>query len=282
MECVSTKRCIIGEAPIWNAKEKKLYFVNGFESEILSVDITTKELNIRKVEKAACAISFDKDYRMIVSRWDGAFYLNPDGTEEPLCDLKEYPILYGNDAKVGPDGRYYIGTQCEKRVGASDKINGKLWRIDKNGKANAILDGLLISNGFDWSADERFLYHTDSDTRLVKEYEFDKATGDIEYTGRSVMLPGVDGMTVDLENNLYVACMRENHIAVVDTKEFKVKSYIKTDTFVPASCSYAGENMDRLAIVTATYNVDLEHNPDTGMTFLYNTGTKGRAPYLFG
>ncbi len=280
MECICQKRCVIGESPIWNEKDKRLYFVNGFEQEILSLDIKTKDLRVYKVDKSACAISFDKEYRMIVSRWDGAFYLEPDGTEKPLYDTSKYQIQYGNDAKVGPDGRYYIGTQSRKRVGVSDDVDGKLYSIDKDKNVRILLDGLRISNGFDWSIDEKYLYHTDSDTSLVKEYSFDKATGDIEYTGRSVSMIGVDGMTVDNNNNLLVACMHQKHIAVVDTKSFEIKSFIETPAKSPASCAFAGDNMEYLAIVTGTYNVS--DDPNAGFTYIHKTGICGRKPYLFG
>ena len=39
MECISKKRCIIGEGPIWNEKESCLYYTNGMGSEICKLDI---------------------------------------------------------------------------------------------------------------------------------------------------------------------------------------------------------------------------------------------------
>ena len=88
---------------------------------------------------------------------------------EALYDTSKYNILYANDMKVGPDGRIYVGTQSSKRYGVSDKIDGKLYSIDSSGEVRVLLDGLILSNGLEWSMDEKRFYHTDSDTHMIKE-----------------------------------------------------------------------------------------------------------------
>ena len=130
--------------------------------------------------------------------------------------------------------------------------------------------------------DEKYLYHTDNITKIIKEYSFDKVSGDIEYTGRQVEVPGVDGLTVDQNNNILAACWGQGHIAIVDTADMQIKGYLDVPAKIPASCGFAGENMDRLAVVTATLHVDPETDPNAGFTFLCDAGTNGRQPYLFG
>ena len=173
MDTISKHRCIIGEAPIWNEFNNKLYHVNGFgANEICSIDLKTNEFIVRKLDFGVSAMAFTKKGEMIISCKDGAFILNDDDTCTPLYDRSKYEIKYGNDAKVGPDGRFYIGTQSAKRKGVGDEIDGKLYSIDKNGIVKVLLDGLILSNGFDWSMDEKRFYHTDSDTGIIKEYYF--------------------------------------------------------------------------------------------------------------
>ena len=282
MDVLSKKRCIIGEGPIWCEFDNKIYHVNGFENEICCIDLDTKEVTVRKLDFGVAAIGFTKNGKMLISCKDGAFILNDDGTRDPLYDRTKYEIKYGNDAKVGPDGRFYVGTQCSKRVGVGDAIDGKLYSIDKNGEVNILLDGLILSNGFDWSMDEKRFYHTDSDTHIIKEYLFDKESGKITFTGRQIEIPGVDGFTVDENDFLYVACWGKGHIAVVDTENMQIKEYISVPAKIPASCGFVGENMDRLAIVTATYNINIEDDENSGYTFIHDAKTKGRKPFLFG
>ena len=282
MKFLTKRRCVIGEGPIWNEKENLLYFTNGIENEICILDIYTKELKVRTVETGAAAFCFDKDYRLIVSQKNGVYYLHDDGKLENLYDTEKYSISFGNDMKTGPDGRIYVGTQSGKRAGVSDKVDGKLYRIDKNGNVKVLLDGLKLSNGMEWSIDGKKFYHTDSDTQIIREYDFDTENGEISYTGREVRVQGVDGFTVDSDNNLLVACWGQGHIAVVDTEKLEVKDYIEVPAGIPASCAFCGKSMEYLAVVTANYRVDLDADKNAGFTYLYDLGICGRKPFLFG
>lgn len=283
MRILSKKHCIIGEGPVWNEFNNKLYQVNGFgANEILEIDVNTNELKTRNLLFGVAAIAFSKNGEMLVSCQDGAFILNNDNSKTPLYDAEKYELKYCNDAKVGPDGRFYVGTQSSKRKGVGEAIDGKLYSIDKNGNVKILLDGLILSNGFDWSMDEKRFYHTDSDTQIIKEYNFNKETGEISFTGREVRVNGVDGFTIDKNDFLYVACWGYGYIAVVDTRDMKIKDYINIPAKAPASCCFAGDNMDKLVVVTASYDIDLTADINAGFTFISDINTNGRKPYLFG
>lgn len=282
MQIVSEKRCVIGEGPIWNEHEKRLYYTNGMGDEICMLDVYTGKLEVRPVKVGVAAFAFDKNNRLIVSRRDGVFILNDDDSVEELYDTSKHSILYGNDMKVGPDGRIYVGTQSGKRYGASDETDGKLYSIDKHGNVRVLLDRLILSNGLEWSLDEKKFYHTDSDTRILKEYDFDCKTGDISLTGRWVYLPGVDGFTVDMKGNILAACWGRGHLAVIDTKDFVIRSYIELSVNIPASCGFCGNDMELLAITTASYKADVSKDKNAGFTILKKISCGGRKPYLFG
>lgn len=282
MKIINDKRCIIGEGPIWNDKERLLYFTNACGgNEICMLDVYTGKLNVCPVDVGVVAFAFDKDNCMIVSRKDGVFILSGN-TAQSLYDTSKYNILYANDMKVGPDGRIYVGTQSSKRKGVSDKTDGKLYSIDKAGNVKVLLDNLLLSNGLDWSMDEKRFYHTDSPTKTIKEYYFDKSTGDITFTGREIRVPGVDGFTIDCNDNILAACWGTGHIAVVDTETMKIKEYIKVPCNIPASCAFAGEDMEYLVIVTASYGSDLNIDLNAGFTYSHKWIAGGRKPYIFG
>lgn len=282
MEILSCKRCVIGEGPVWNPADGKLYQVNGMAREILAIDLDTKEVSVRALPFGVAAIAFSRKGEMLISCADGAFILHDDDTRTPLYDRSKFAIKYGNDAKVGPDGRFYMGTQCSKRMGTGDAIDGKLYSIDKNGDVRVLLDGLSLSNGFDWSMDETRFYHTDSDTYAIKEYTFCKETGEIAFTGRQVSVPGLDGFTIDRNDCLYVACWGKGYIAVVDTARMEITEHIPVPARIPASCGFAGEEMEKLVVVTASLGADPEADKSAGYTFIFDAKTKGRKPYLFG
>ena len=280
IKIISDRRCIIGEGPIWNECENTLYFTNGMGGEICSYNFTNDKLSVRPLPFSVSAFAFDKQNRLIVSHENGVYYLDSDNTLSPIYD-QNTKIEYANDMKVGPDGAIYVGTQSGKRKGVSDKVDGKLYRISPSGEVEILLDNLILSNGMEWSIDEKKFYHTDSDTRIIKEYDFDKSTGEISYTGREIYIRGVDGFTIGQDNNLYVACWGQGHIAVIDTHSLQIKEYIDVPCKTTASCGFCGKDMDVLAITTASYHADVDNDKNAGFTILLKMQIKGRVPYIF-
>jgi sugar lactone lactonase YvrE len=183
--------------------------------------------------------------------------------------------------KVGPDGRIYFGTLSEKKRGISNKVDGKFYSIDTEGNVRELLCGINVSNGMAWSMDEKRFYYTDSDTKIIKEYAFDKVSGDITYTGREVHVPGVDGFTIDDNDRLFVGCWGMGRVTVVDTKKMEILYHIDVPARIPTSCSFAGEDMDELVVVSATYGIPEDNWINDGMTFICKPGAKGKAPYIF-
>ena len=282
MKKICEKRCIIGEGPIWNAREEMLYFTNGYCNEICRLDLNTGELTVRPVEVGCAAFAFDRNNRLIVSRADGVLYLNPDGSTEYLYDPARYTIRFGNDMKVGPDGAVYVGTLSGRKKGISDDIDGRLYRISPYGEVTVLLENLDVSNGMDWSMDEIRFYFADTGTNLIREYDFDKTAGTIIPTGREVSVPGVDGFTIDREDRIFAAGWGYGCVYVIDTKSLTVTEKLPVPVPAPASCGFAGRNMDELVVVTASYFSDLEAYPDSGATYLQKMPVPGRLPYLFG
>lgn len=282
MKLITGKRCIIGEGPIWNDTEKTLYYTNGGNKEYCKYNFQTEKLECVPLEKDVAAFVFTSDRRLIVSRDDGIFILNKDGSTDNIYDTKRYNIRHANDMKAGPDGRIYVGTQSEKRLGISSQRDGKLFSVDKYGKVTVLLDGLSLSNGMDWSPDGKFFYHTDSDTNIIKEYSFDGYKGTIFATVRQIKVPGVDGFTIGLNDKIYAACWGQGHIAVIDRKLLETEKYISLPCKVPSSCCFAGENTDVLAVTSASFGTDISSDVNAGFTILQEVEAVGRKPYLFG
>lgn len=282
MITICDRRCIIGEGPIWNEKEQKLYFTNGMGNEICKLDIESGKLTVCSLDFGCAAFCFDKKYRLIVSTDDGVFILNDDNSTSTIYDINKYSLKYCNDMKVGPDGRIYVGTQSGKRKGISGEADGKLYSISKHGNVRVLLDNLILSNGLEWSMDEKRFYHTDSDTGIIREYDFNKEEGTIEFTGRYVNVSCVDGFTIDQNDFLYAACWGQGHIAVIDTAIMQITEFIEVPAKIPASCAFAGYDMQNLIVVTASLGADMQKDMNAGYTFLKNMEVGGRKPYLFG
>ena len=281
VKVLTEKRCIIGEGPIWNEKEGRLYFTNGFQKEICWYDFASDELGVRTLPFGVSAMAFDKENRLIVSHAAGVSILNDDDTLTPLYHAEKYKIKYAGDMKVGPDGAIYVGTVSEKFWGISEKVDGKFYRISTDGEVTVLLNELCLSNGFDWSIDEKMLYHADTGSHIIKEYFFDKNTGKIEFSGRQVCVEGVDGLTIGQDNCLYISCSWRKYVAVVDCATMGIQSVIPFKDSFPMSCCFCGKDMDILAVTTASDTADLERDKNAGFTLLKKMDIIGRKPYIY-
>ena len=282
MGILTEKRCYIGEGPIYNEREDRLYFTNGKLRELCVYDFKTAQLTVRAAPVFVSALAFDTRNRMILSHTRGVHILGENAELLPLYDEEKYSIKHAGDMKVGPDGALYVGTISEKFLGISEKTDGKLYRISQGGEVEILLDGLLLPNGLDWSMDEKKFYHVDTGMSVVKEYFFDKNTGKITFSGRQVRVEGADGLTIGMDNNLYVSCAWKKYVAVIDGATLAVKEHIPfADTF-PMSCGFCGENMDILAVTTASDTADVTQDKNAGFTHLQGMSTRGRIPYRFG
>lgn len=61
-----------------------------------------------------------------------------------------------------------------------------------------------------------------------------------------------------------------------------IKDYIHLPAEIPASCAFCGDDMNILAVTTASYDADIASDKNAGFTILIDTLTKGRDPYIFG
>ena len=111
-----------------------------------------------------------------------------------------------NDAKCDPVGRLFAGTTAYDFAEGA----GTLYRIDADRSWQAVVGGVTISNGLGWSPDGARLYYIDSPTQAVDVLDYDVARGELTGRRRLVDIPPEhgtpDGLTVDGEGNLWVAC----------------------------------------------------------------------------
>ncbi len=54
---------------------------------------------------------------------------------------------------------------------------GTLWRVTADGRAEAKIEGLRVSNGLAWSPDGKTMFHSDSRSEWLDIWDFDAAAG---------------------------------------------------------------------------------------------------------
>ena len=159
----------------------------------------------------ANAIQFDSKGAMYLADFTGHNILKVD-----MNSKKVSVYVHNNDFNQPND----ICINKSDQIFASDpnwkESTGKLWRIDKGGKAVLLNDQMGTTNGIALSPDENILYVNESVQRKIWAFEVDKK-GNISNKRLFAEFPdfGFDGMKCDVKGNLYVTRYGKGAIAVL-------------------------------------------------------------------
>lgn len=268
----------LGECPIWNDETQKLFWIDIDRGVIHKFDPITKRLKSYNTGKKIGCIALKKDGGLVLATETGFSEWNTSvGLKSEFLHVSDPPseIMF-NDGLVDTLGNFWIGTK-------GPKGQSKLYILDKNNQLHEKLDGLTISNGIDWSLNGRVFYHTDSGDRAIYRYDFDQET--LELSNKSeFFVPEVgtpDGLTVDSEDNLWVAIWDGWKVVQLSSKGEMI-SEIEVPVQRPTSVILGGEDFRTLFITSAS--VDLPEatlygqQPMAGDLFAVTIDIPGKKP----
>ncbi len=148
----------------------------------------------------ANAIQFDKNGNMLLADFKGHNILKVD------MDSKDVSVFAHNDLFNQPND---ICINKKGQLFASDpnwkEGNGKLWRIEPDGRTVLLKESLGTTNGIALSPNEKILYVNESVQRKIWMFDVD-ADGNISNQRLFASFEdyGLDGMKCDRKGNLYV------------------------------------------------------------------------------
>jgi sugar lactone lactonase YvrE len=163
---------------------------------------------------------------------------------------------------------------------------GCLFRVDAPGIHFTAEEGIVISNGLDWSPHSDTMYYIDSALPRVDAFDFEVAAGVV--TNRRMFIdtrdvPGEpDGMTVDAEGCLWVAFWGGGRV-----RRYSPEGHTISDLILPVSnvtsCTFGGAHMDELYITTAAVDATAGRVAEAhaGAVFVARPGTVGRPASRF-
>ena len=277
IQCVADVHAVLGEGPVWVAREAALYWVD------------IKGLKIFRLDESGEVQQWRTPFRVgsIAPRASGGFIAGTDqgiaqfdpksGRLEILFQPEEdLPGNRFNDGKVDRSGRFWAGTMDDKERAAS----GTLYRIGPDLAWAAIDSGYKVTNGPAFSPDGRTMYHNDSARQLTYAFDLD---ADGNATNRRILLEFgegdgfPDGMTVDSEGCLWIAfwdgwCVRRF------SPDGELLAKVAMPVARPTSCAFGGPGLDRLYITSASVGLDeaqLRMQPNAGGLFMLIPGVAG-------
>ncbi|KAJ3654213.1 hypothetical protein Zmor_013416 [Zophobas morio] len=288
----------LGEAPHWDPEAQTLYYV-----DILGMSIYQYEPATKKVSKASVGLNLvsfiipveGEKNQFIVSlgREIVRIFWNSELQDvrviEQLAEVEQAPEFFEsrfNDGKCDPLGRLWAGTfntVSEKPLDYPPK--GALYSLNSERQIQQHLKGLRLSNGIAFNIKLKAMYFIDSGKGTIDQYDFDIKAGTISkcraiFTLSKHQISGIaDGMTIDIDGNLWVAIFNGSRIIKIDPRKPEtLLDSIQMPVKQITSLTFGGPNLDELYVTTGAYKLENEDLPPPENGALYRitgVGTRG-------
>ncbi|MGD8325008.1 MAG: SMP-30/gluconolactonase/LRE family protein [Gammaproteobacteria bacterium] len=273
-------RAILGEGPLWVARENAVYWtdIKGYKLHRLTLDGFRH--TCWEMPDMLCWIlerhngrGFMAGFRTGVARLQLApFGIEPIATPEP-----DLPHNRMNDAAVDPNGRIWAGTMDERELAAS----GSLYRLDPDGRFSCHDTGYIVSNGPTFSPDHTHLYHADTARGVIYRFELG-ADGSLAGRGIFVDFPpgwgSPDGMASDRDGGIWVAHWGGGRVSRF-LPDGRLDRALALPVSQVTSCCFAGADLDRMFVTTAAIGRDNE--PLAGNLFEVDPGVCGAPCFAY-
>lgn len=288
IEPIWTGPAVLGECPLWDDRQRRLYWIDSCQRRIWRSDAAGGDLTSWHVPYTIGSIGLCRDHRLIAGLSDGFAFIELDdpvpGVDwigDPEPDLPDTRL---NDGKVDRQGRFWCGSM-NRDFAAS---NASLYRLDPDLTWQRLDRGFTVSNGIAFSPDGTALYFSDSRVDRSYRYDLDPETGEISNRRSFVdtgAYPGrIDGATVDQDGNYWGALFEGGAIACF-SPDGKLVRRIRLPITCPTMCAFGGADLDILFVTSATFAMSEEQiaaEPQAGGLFaVEGLGVRGVAEPRF-
>lgn len=295
----------LGEGPHWVPEQKALYYVDIRKGYVHRYFPGQDKHQSLKVEDAGSGdsvslvvpVAGSTDLYVVgIGRSLGVVQWPLDAPDKHTAKATvlhtvdaETPNNRFNDGKCDPQGRLWAGTMGhESEPAVLDKEKGSLFCLNTSNELSKWVDKVSISNGLAWSHDRSTFYYIDSLANSVDAFEYDDAAGKI--SNRRVVfdfkkndIKGVpDGMAIDTDGNLWVACFFGSKVICVEPSSGSLKRTVDLPAQNITSVCWGGDDYSTMYVTSAQTGLSAEElakMPAAGGTFaVTGLGAKGLPP----
>ncbi len=268
---VNNNNSQVGEGPLWDFKTETFYALDILGRCIWKTDPVNGNIEITSLPQQVGCMAICENGDMLVALEDAVYRMDKSGDLTKAHQDIDIKGRRFNDGKIGPDGAFYLGTTDGDGKGAFYCL--------KDGVLTELFDKCNCSNGLDWTNDNKHMYYIDTPKQMVEIFDFDQETGTLSNRRKFIDIPkewgAPDGMTLDENDNLWVALWGGHKIIHIDKDTKKVKNEIEVPCPKASCCMFGGKEMNELYITTAAKDDILEF-PKAGYTFKVTVDVKGK------
>ncbi len=271
-----------GEGPVWDARLRRLYWVNIVHGQLLWLDENAQKCRALEFPPPLGFVALTDDPGVLVAGLASSLALLhlESGRVEALAQLESPDAPFRcNDGKCDPTGRVWAGTMS---TNPDAQPPGSLFSLKPSSPPQRVLRDVGCSNGLAWNMVRREFYFIDSLAHRVDRFRWDPETGDITHRSTLASFPDdhglPDGMCIDTDGHLWVAfwdgsCVRHIHHETGDTL-----ATIQLPAKRVTSCTFGGPDLATLYITTSHEGLSPSERtaqPLAGSVFSVTPGARG-------
>ncbi|MGB2402689.1 MAG: SMP-30/gluconolactonase/LRE family protein [Akkermansiaceae bacterium] len=261
IELAGSYRSKWGEGPIW--WQNRLIYVDIEAGRLLeydpssghekSWDVYAQIGRIGTVVPRSCG---GPEGNLLIAGDKGIHFYNQKTSRStpishPEADISDNRF---NDGKCSPDGRFFAGTMSmTKKTGSAT-----LYRLDTDLSIHPALAGVTNSNGIVWSKDGATCYYIDTPRFEIMAFDYSSDTGELSAQRTAFSTSQIDaspdGMTIDNNDNLWVAFCHGACVVCYDPHTGKQLHRIDLPCLETTACAFGGDKLDELFVTTGVHS----------------------------
>jgi sugar lactone lactonase YvrE len=252
--------CRLGESPVWDERRNAVFICDILGQDLYLISLDGALHQKWSFNEPVASLGLAESGRVVMALGRNIILFDPEtGHTNLLARTPEPDTNRLNDGKVGPDGRFYVGSMDTRLQ--RDPI-GSLYRISADGSVEQLIGGLQISNGLAWSHDGKRLYHSDSRGPWIDCYSFDPVQGTLSNRYRFADLNDAtgkpDGGACDREDHYWCAGVTAGVLNRFSSNGVLVANY-ELPVRAPTMPCFCGNGLELLVITSL--NEGLQSSP---------------------
>jgi L-arabinonolactonase len=275
-------QCQLGEGVLWHDEQQAIYWLDIEACDLYRYYISSEVLEKFTLPQRMASFAFTPVNNQIIAAFEQGFarynFITSkiDWINQPELHIKGNRL---NDGRVDKQGRFWAGSMVEST--STTKQKSALYCVDHQLNCHKKMDDLLISNSLCWNKAGDILYHADSPSHQIFQYDFCKEKAAISNkklfaTTNASTFP--DGSIVDAQDYLWNAQWGSGKVIRYNCNG-EIDLSIVLPVSQPSCVTIGGENLDWLIITSAKQGLSssaLTKEPLSGNLFIYQlTGASG-------
>ena len=270
---------ILGESPVWCAREQALFWVDIRAPAVCRLDAGSGAVRRFRLPDLCGGVALSEDERLVLALRTGLFVFDR-ATARATALLQPEPEALGNrlnESRCDRRGRLWVGTMRD--YGAA--TTGSLYRVASDLRWDAVLRDITVPNAFCWSPDDRTMYFADTPDGRLRAYAFDADDGRLgamRVLVEAGVLPGrPDGAAVDADGCVWSARYEGACVARV-TPDGRVDRVVRLPATRVTACTFGGPDLRTLYVTTARQKLTAEQlaaQPLAGAVFALRVDVPG-------